>query len=113
MRNNNTTTAVIIHTSTSFQDRCRASTGETIMAMQVLTHNAFKLFMYYCSKSTGWQFNDTDIAHCVGVKDRTLQNLRNELIDKGYLLICKGDVDNYFVGRGAVTKWHEEISHAT
>lgn len=94
---------IIMHTSAHYT--CKIPTDEAITAMTDLSSGAYKLLIYYYSKSTGWHFDDKDIASTIGVSVRRLQELHKELKDKKYLLILKGDVNNYFVGRGAVLKW--------
>ena len=68
-----------------------------------LSRNAFKLLTYYFSKGDGWKFSDNEIAETLRVKNtRTIAKARKELITKEYLLIYKGTVDNYFVGKKKV-----------
>ena len=86
--------------------RCRIPTEEAITAMKDLTANAYKLLIYYYSKSTGWKFDDAEMAETIGVTDRTLKDCKRELINKGYLYIEKGTtIDNYFIGKQAVFAW--------
>ena len=94
---------IIMHTTAQYT--CRIPTDEAITAMKDLSSGAYKLLIYYYSKSTGWSFNDQDIADTLGVSIRRLKELHKELKDKGYLLILKGEVNNYFVGRKAVLQW--------
>lgn len=85
---------------------CRAPTNEVLDAMKKLSSGAFKLLMYYYSKSTGWDFDDVEIAEVLGVQVSRVVVLRKELVDKEYLLIEKGsNINNYFVGRKAVMDW--------
>lgn len=85
---------------------CRIPTQEAITAMKDLSDTAYKLLIYYYSKSTGWNFDDKEIAEVLGVTARTVANARNELIAKEYLHIEKGKtIDNYFIGRQAVNEW--------
>lgn len=88
------------------QHTCKISTDEAIYAMKDLTDNAFKLLIYYYSRSSGWAFSDDEISSTIGVTKRTVSNLRKELVDKGYLHIEKGNINNYFVGRKAVFEWN-------
>lgn len=86
--------------------RCKAPTYEVLDAMKELSSNAFKLLIYYYSKSTGWKFTDVDIANTLDVTAKTVGILRKELIDKGYLYILKNKhTDTYFVGKRAVKEW--------
>ena len=86
--------------------KCRIPTYEALDAMKDLSSGAFKLLIYYYSRSSGWDFNDTDIANTLGVTTKRLLELRKELVDKEYLLISKGThIDNYFVGKKAVREW--------
>ena len=95
---------IMSHTASQFT--CRIPTDEAITAMKDLSSGAYKLLIYYYSKSTGWNFNDVEIAATVGVSVRRLQELHKELKDKGYLFIEKGPtITNYFVGRKAVLQW--------
>ena len=80
-------------------------TDEIITAMTDLSAGAFKLLMYYYSRRTGWNFSETEICKAIGVTDRRLKELRKELVEKKYLLVLKGSIDNYFVGRKAVQEW--------
>ncbi len=80
-------------------------TDELITAMKDLSTGAYKLLMYYYSRKTGWNFSDREIANTIDVSERRLKELRKELIDGKYLLILKGGIDNYFVGRNAVQEW--------
>ena len=86
--------------------RCRIPTTEALTAMKDLTSGAFKLLIYYYSKSTGWEFKDDEMADALDVSEKRLKELKKELVDKEYLLILKGvDIDNYFIGRKAVAGW--------
>ena len=82
-------------------------TNELLGSMKDLSTGAFKLLMYYYSKKTGWIYDDIEIAKAIDVTERRVRELRKELIDKRYLLVVKGTVDLYFVGRKAVTDWEE------
>lgn len=95
---------IMSHTTSQFT--CRIPTDEAMTAMKDLSSGAYKLLIYYYSKSTGWNFQDVEIANTVGVAVDTLRKLHKELKDKGYLLIEKGPtITNYFVGRKAVLEW--------
>ena len=98
-----TTKDLIMHSVA--QHTCRIPVDEAISAMSDLSSGAYKLLIYYYSKSTGWNFNDNAIADSIGVTARRLQELHKELKDKKYLLIVKGKINNYFVGRKAVMQW--------
>lgn len=85
---------------------CRIPTDEALDAMKDLTSGAYKLLIYYYSKSTGWKFEDSQIADTMGVSVKTVGDLKRELIAKNYLWIEKGrSLDNYFIGRRAVAAW--------
>lgn len=84
---------------------CRIPTDEAITAMSDLSSGAYKLLIYYYSKSTGWEFQDEEIAKSLCVAVDTLRKLHKELTDKKYFLIIKGKVDLYFIGRKAVLEW--------
>lgn len=91
-----------------FTTPCRIPTTEAIDAMKDLSSGAFKLLIYYYSKSTGWEFKDKEIADALGVTEKRVGELRKGLVDKDYLLIEKGGyIDNYFIGRQAVRKWKD------
>ncbi len=95
---------IVMHSNDAF--RCKAPTYEVLEAMKELNETEFKLLMYYYSKSTGWRFEDAQIAETIGVAPRTLANAKNSLIDKGYLYIMKNkEADMYFVGKRAVREW--------
>ena len=85
--------------------KCKAPTYEVLDAMKELSSGAFKLLMYYYSRSTGWSFEDEDIAESLDVTVRVFKTLRKELVDKEYLLINKGETNVYFVGKRAVKEW--------
>ena len=94
---------VLMHSQGHFQ--CRIPADEALTAMTDLSAGAYKLLIYYYSKSTGWSFVDKQIADTIGVTERRLKELRKELIEKRYLYIAKGDIDNYFIGRRQVSEW--------
>ena len=81
---------------------------ELTSAMTELSIGAYKLLMYYYSKRDGWVFNDDNIAATIDTSVRQLKKFRKELIDKKYLLIQKGQVDVYFIGKLAVDKFIHE-----
>lgn len=88
--------------------RCRIPTNEAIDAMKDLSSGAFKLLIYYYSKSTGWNFNEIEIAEALGISVKRVGELKKELTDKDYLLIESGkNIDNYFIGRQAVRQWKD------
>ena len=90
--------------------KCRIPTHEALSAMKDLSSGAFKLLIYYYSKSTGWEFKDEEIADALGVTIKRLKELKKELVDKGYLLVLKGsDIENYFIGRQAVQAWQHPV----
>lgn len=80
-------------------------TNEVLNAMKDLSTGAYKLLMYYYSKRTGWQYDEQEMANTIDVSVRRIKELKKELVDKKYLLIVKGAVDLYFVGRTAVSNW--------
>ena len=95
---------IVMHSQDPY--KCKAPTYEVLDAMKDLTDTGFKLLLYYYSKSTGWKFDDEDIAGTIGVTARTVATARKELMEKGYLLVEKGrSIDTYFVGKRAVKEW--------
>jgi hypothetical protein len=95
---------IVMHSQDAY--KCKAPTYEVLESMKELTDTGFKLLMYYYSKSTGWKFEDSQIAETLGVTERTVANARKELILKEYLHIEKGkNTDMYFVGKRAVREW--------
>ena len=84
---------------------CNIPSDEALDAMTELSSGAFKLLVYYYSKFTGWNFDDREIASTLGVSERRLKQIRKELVASKYLLIQKGNVDIYFIGRTAVSEW--------
>ena len=95
---------IVMHSQDTF--RCKAPTYEVLEAMKELNETEFKLLMYYYSKSTGWKFDDAQIASTIGVTPRTLVIAKHSLIDKEYLYIMKHkEADTYFVGKRAVREW--------
>jgi helix-turn-helix protein len=77
-------------------------TDEMIYAMKDLSPKAYQLLMYYYTKGNGWVFNDAEMADTLGIGERMLNEYRRELVSKKYLLIIKGKVTLYFVGRSSV-----------
>lgn len=97
--------AVVKHSNPA-ANYTRINCEELETALRVLKENEFRLLMYYFSKNSRWKFKDTEICETLGIKDRTLNDLRKGLIDKGFLLIYLGnDINNYFVGEEAVRSW--------
>ena len=82
---------------------------EIVEAMKELSANAYKLLMYYYSRRDGWRFDDENIANAIGTSARQVKKARRELISQGYLLIQKGEVDVYFIGKKAVKQFKEGI----
>jgi len=75
---------------------------ELTEAMKDLSNGAYKLLMYYYSRNDGWVFIDENIASAISSSVRQVKKFRKELVDEKYLLIQKGQVDVYFIGRMAV-----------
>ena len=82
---------------------------EITEAMKVLSNGAYKLLMYYYSRRDGWRFSDKNIALTIDSSERQVKKFRKELIDNNYLLIQRGEVDVYFVGKLAVDKFINEV----
>ena len=102
--NNTKRRSIVMHSQAVYG--CRIPTHEALTAMKDLSTGAFKLLIYYYSKSTGWNFDDKEIAETLEVTEKRVKELRKELVDKDYLLIEKGGhIDNYFIGRQAVMAW--------
>lgn len=78
---------------------------EITEAMRELSNGAYKLLMYYYSRNDGWVFIDDNIANAINSSARQVKKFRKELIDTGYLLIQRGQVDVYFIGRLAVKQF--------
>ena len=83
----------------------RIPTSDLTTGFLDLKPNALKLLMYYYSKGDGWVFKNDVIAIDLNLKISTVRTLTRELISKGYLLIVKGKVINYFVGRKEVAAY--------
>ena len=79
--------------------------AEITGAMRELSNGAYKLLMYYYSRNDGWVFVDDNIASAINSSTRQVKKFRKELIDSGYLLIQKGQVDVYFIGRLSVNQF--------
>lgn len=94
---------VIMHSRDTYN--ATIPSDELVAAMTDLSAGAFKLLMYYYSRKTGWNFDDKEIAKTIGMSERRVKEVRKELVDHKYLLILKGDIDNYFIGRKAVLEW--------
>ena len=84
--------------------------AEILAMMSDLTSGAKDLLLYYYSRNDGWRFDDENIAKFIKSSERQVKKFRRELIAKQYLLIQKGEVDVYFIGRLAVEKFKKEIS---
>ncbi len=82
---------------------------EIVEAMKDLSNGAYKLLMYYYSRRDGWRFIDANIAIAIDSSERQVKKFRKELIDKQYLLVQKGQVDVYFIGKLAVDKFKNEL----
>ena len=80
---------------------------EITEAMRELSNGAYKLLMYYYSRNDGWVFVDDNIATAIRSSSRQVKKFRKELVDHGYLLIQKGQVDVYFIGKLAVKQFVE------
>jgi len=78
-------------------------------AMGELSANAYKLLMYYYSCRDGWIFIDKNIAKTINTSERQVKKFRKELVDKKYLLLLKGTVDVYFIGKLAVEKFEKGL----
>ena len=83
--------------------------AEILAMMSDLTSGAKDLLLYYYSRNDGWRFDDDNTAKFINTSERQVKKFRRELITKGYLLIQKGEVDVYFIGRLAVDKFKKEI----
>ena len=82
---------------------------ELLDAMKDLSSGAYKLLMYYYSRNDGWRFVDENIASAIDTSTRQVKKFRKELIDAGYLLVQRGEVDVYFIGRLAVKRFEDDI----
>jgi hypothetical protein len=95
--------AILKKTETKFM--ARIPQQEIIGAMKELSSGAYKLLMYYYSRRDGWEFIDENIANAIGTSPRQVKKFRKELIDTKYLLIQKGSIDVYFIGKLSVEKF--------
>jgi len=84
--------------------------AEAVAAMKDLSNGAYKLLIYYYSRRDGWVFDDEVIANTIGSSARQVKKFRKELISGEYLLVQKGAVDVYFVGKGAVRKFYDSVN---
>lgn len=78
---------------------------ELLTSMKDLTPKAYQLLMYYYSKQSGWEFDDSEMSSVLGISERMVKEYRNELIHKEYLYIVKGTITNIFVGRKSVSEF--------
>ena len=89
-------------------------------AMQELTFNEFKLFMYIASNQDGYEFalSTKHVAEVTGGDQRELQKKVNSLIEKGYLVCEGGNKYTFYEGKqhsnicGKTTECYEEIPHS-
>jgi len=84
--------------------------AELTSAMTDLSTGAYMLLMYYYSKRDGWVFVEENIGKTINTSVRQVKKFRKELIDKQYLLIQKGQVDVYFIGKIAVDRFINSIT---
>ena len=103
MGNSTHTKAILKKGETKYM--ARIPQKELTEAMKELSNGAYKLLMYYYSRRDGWKFVDNNIATTIGTSERQLRKFRKELITKQYLLIQRGQVDVYFIGRLAVNQF--------
>ena len=103
MGNSTHTKAILKKGETKYM--ARIPQKELTEAMKELSNGAYKLLMYYYSQRDGWKFVDNKIATTIGTSERQLRKFRKELITKQYLLIQRGQVDVYFIGRLAVNQF--------
>lgn len=82
--------------------------AEVTAALQELSQGAYRLLTYYYSRNDGWKFNDDNMAKVLSTSRRMVKKYRKELIDTKYLLIQKGQVNVYFIGRLAVSQFLED-----
>ena len=82
---------------------------EMFSAMKELSNGAYRLLTYYYSRRDGWTFIDENIAKAIDSTVRQVKKYRKELIDTKYLLIQKGSLDVYFVGKLTVYKYLNDI----
>lgn len=82
---------------------------EILAMMSDLSSGAKDLLLYYYSRNDGWRFNDTNIAKAINTSERQVKKFRRELLNKNYLLIQKGEVDVYFIGKLAVEKFKKDV----
>ena len=83
--------------------------AEILSMMTDLSSGAKDLLLYYYSRNDGWRFDDANIAKFINTSERQVKKFRRELINKEYLLVQRGEVDVYFIGKLAVEKFKEEI----
>lgn len=79
--------------------------AEITSMMAELSGGAKDLLLYYYSRNDGWIFREDSIAKAINTSIRQLKKYRRELVNKEYLLIQKGEVDVYFIGKLAVAKF--------
>lgn len=87
----------------------RMPQAEVTEAMKELSNGAYRLLTYYYSRRDGWRFIDKNIAEAIDSTVRQVKKYRKELIDKKYLLIQKGSLDVYFIGKLTVYKYLNDI----
>jgi len=78
---------------------------QLVKAMK-LSSSAFKLLIYYFSKSGSWKFNDTTIIKECNLTERSMKDARRELINNDWLIIDKsGIIDIYILGLDIVDQY--------
>ncbi len=103
----NSTKSVLKKSETKYMAKIPQT--EIIDAMKELSNGAYKLLMYYYSRRDGWRFNDVNIAKTINSSERQVKKFRKELVDNNYLLVQRGQVDVYFIGKLAVNKFKHEL----
>ena len=80
-------------------------------AIHDLSGNAYKLFIYFITKSDGFVMNHKHICYALDITEKTAQTAKNELISKEYLHIDHGKRhDHYYVGIEPVKKFKKQYS---
>ena len=74
-----------------------------------LSSPAFKVLIYYYSKSGSWSFNDDTIATDCGLSKRGFNDARRELINNDWLIMDKGGIITiYILGLDSVGEYKEK-----
>ena len=97
---------VVIKSTDDYKFMTRIPISDLEDGYSELSANAFKLLTYFYSKGDGFEFRNEAMAKALRLGSiRTVKSLIKELEKKGFLLIQKGRITDYFVGKRKVSEY--------